>query len=226
LNILLEIGAYSVLLFFAVMVCHGELYRLRPDPKYLTYFYLMVSIGGALGGLFVNFAAPMLFNGYWEFQIGIFACFSVLAIIFVQEKLLVFKGPGWIRTPLMLGGLVVMGLFHSTYIKAINTTTMESSRNFFGVLRIKEDMEDTSGETIIIMSHGATNHGFQYVDNRLRNFPTAYYGNNTGSGIAFSHYRDLLLEEDPEANLQSWSDRARHRYPGGLRSTWRLSAVL
>ena len=40
-------------LFVCCMVCHGELYRLRPDPRHLTGYYLMIAAGGALGGLFV-----------------------------------------------------------------------------------------------------------------------------------------------------------------------------
>ena len=40
-------------LFVCCMVCHGELARSKPHPRYLTQFYLMVSAGGAIGGLFV-----------------------------------------------------------------------------------------------------------------------------------------------------------------------------
>jgi hypothetical protein len=46
------------------MICHGELYRLRPHADYLTSFYLMVSFGGAAGGIFVNLVAPFIFTGY------------------------------------------------------------------------------------------------------------------------------------------------------------------
>jgi hypothetical protein len=53
------------------MLCHGELYILRPRADHLTTFYLMVSIGGALGGLFVSLVAPLIFNGYWEFFVGL-----------------------------------------------------------------------------------------------------------------------------------------------------------
>ena len=71
LHIYWQIAAYSLLLFAACMLCHGELYLLRPDAEHLTTFYLMVSIGGALGGLFVSLIAPFIFNGYWEFFVGL-----------------------------------------------------------------------------------------------------------------------------------------------------------
>ncbi|HMV98213.1 MAG TPA: hypothetical protein PKE48_18065, partial [Anaerolineales bacterium] len=70
LNVLVQIIVYNLLLFLACMICHGELYRLRPQADHLTSFYLMVSLGGAAGGLFVNLAAPYLFSGYWEFYLG------------------------------------------------------------------------------------------------------------------------------------------------------------
>ena len=52
------IPLFAMGLFTACMVCHGELARLKPDPKYLTHFFLMISAGGALGGLLVGFLAP------------------------------------------------------------------------------------------------------------------------------------------------------------------------
>jgi len=64
LGILEQIGIYALVLFAACMVCHGELYRLRPHPAHLASFYLMVSIGGALGGAVINFVAPYVFKGF------------------------------------------------------------------------------------------------------------------------------------------------------------------
>ncbi len=55
-------------LFVCCMVCHGELARRRPHPQYLTQFYLMVSVGGAIGGLFVALAALRSFNSYYELR--------------------------------------------------------------------------------------------------------------------------------------------------------------
>lgn len=60
-------------LFIACMVCHGELARRRPAAQHLTLFYLMVSLGGALGGVFVALIAPRLFVGLWELPVGLVA---------------------------------------------------------------------------------------------------------------------------------------------------------
>lgn len=67
----LQVSGYSLALFVVCMVCHGELYRLRPAPRHLTAFYLSISAGGALGGFFVAVAAPLLFTDFFEFSIGL-----------------------------------------------------------------------------------------------------------------------------------------------------------
>ena len=46
----LQIAGYTGTLFVVCMICHGELYQLKPAPRYLTQFYLTISLGGALGG--------------------------------------------------------------------------------------------------------------------------------------------------------------------------------
>ena len=62
------------------MVLHGELYRLRPPARSLTTYYLCTSGGGALGGLAVGLVAPRVFDGFYEFPIGLgLACVLVLA---------------------------------------------------------------------------------------------------------------------------------------------------
>jgi len=64
----------SIGLFTCCMVCHGELVRLKPDARYLTHFYLMISAGGAAGGLLVGLIAPHFFNSFYEMPIGLALC--------------------------------------------------------------------------------------------------------------------------------------------------------
>jgi SAM-dependent methyltransferase len=71
---------YSMGLFTCCMVCHGELARMKPNPRYLTHFYLLMSAGGAVGGLFVGLIAPHVFQALYEFQIGLAAC-AILTIM-------------------------------------------------------------------------------------------------------------------------------------------------
>ncbi|MEI6779382.1 MAG: fused MFS/spermidine synthase [Verrucomicrobiota bacterium] len=69
-----QVAMYCGGLFVCCMVCHGELYRLKPDPRHLTGYYLMIAAGGALGGLFVAIAAPLWFTDYYELHWGLFLC--------------------------------------------------------------------------------------------------------------------------------------------------------
>lgn len=55
--------------FVFTMVCHGELARQRPHPKYLTEFYLWMATGGVLGGIFTALLAPVLFNSIVEYPL-------------------------------------------------------------------------------------------------------------------------------------------------------------
>lgn len=75
-------------LFAVCMFCHGELVRARPAPQWLTRFYLMVSLGGALGGLLVGVGAPRLLGGPWELPMALTAASLLLA--YVSRR---FAGP-------------------------------------------------------------------------------------------------------------------------------------
>jgi len=80
-----QIAIYSFVLFVCCMVCHGELVRSKPDPRYLTSFYLTVAAGGALGGVSVTLVAPHLFKGFWEYQLGLWLCVSLVLVIVVRD---------------------------------------------------------------------------------------------------------------------------------------------
>src|SRR5262249_42101444 len=64
-----HVAFFCVALFVFFMVCHGELARRRPAPAYLTSFYLMVSVGGAFGGLLIAFVAPYTLNALYDLPI-------------------------------------------------------------------------------------------------------------------------------------------------------------
>jgi hypothetical protein len=71
----LQSPVHLLTFFLAAMVCHGELARKRPHGRYLTEFYLSMSIGGVLGGLFNAIIAPLLFTTVLEYPLAlILAC--------------------------------------------------------------------------------------------------------------------------------------------------------
>ena len=71
LSVPAQIALYAAGLFVCCMVCHGEVYRLKPHPSFLTSFYLMIAAGGALGGVFVALVAPAVFSDYSELHWGL-----------------------------------------------------------------------------------------------------------------------------------------------------------
>jgi hypothetical protein len=81
-----QLALYCGGLFICCMVCHGELYRLKPDPRHLTGFYLMIAAGGALGGLFVAVAAPLLFTDYFELHWGLFLCGLLFLLVCATDR--------------------------------------------------------------------------------------------------------------------------------------------
>jgi spermidine synthase len=82
----LQIVAYSAALFIACMVCHGELYRLKPPPRQLTAYFLLISLGGALGGFFVAIVAPAIFSDYRELQLGLWLLSYALGVLCFRHR--------------------------------------------------------------------------------------------------------------------------------------------
>ena len=68
-NLLLTLGGHLLCFFVIAMACHGELARTRPAAKYLTGFYVALSFGGMVGGLFAGLIAPFAFSWIAEYPI-------------------------------------------------------------------------------------------------------------------------------------------------------------
>jgi hypothetical protein len=75
---LLYMGIALSLFFIVCLVCHGELVRRRPGVSRLTEFYILMSVGGVLGGGFVALLAPILFNWIYEYVILLLAAVLLL----------------------------------------------------------------------------------------------------------------------------------------------------
>lgn len=187
-NYMMQLALFAVLLFACFMVCHGELYRLRPHASNLTMFYLMVSIGGAVGGLFVNFVAPLIFNGYFELHYG-------LALVWLLLGVMVFVRPTTIRRlklkfafDLLVGGTGVTVLLMTVFlVQGIYSGALLAERNFYGVLRVWQS-DIGNGEQIYTLMHGITLHGFQYLDPAKRYLHAGYYTETSGVGLAILNH--------------------------------------
>jgi hypothetical protein len=102
------------LLTFAViaLLCHGALADDRPEPEHLTAFYLWLSVGGALGGVFNTIVAPVVFSGVYEYPVLLSAACFVLARS--DDYASLFRQPALAVRPLSAGvlafALLMVGL--------------------------------------------------------------------------------------------------------------------
>jgi len=180
------IPLFAAGLFIACMVCHGELARLKPDPRFLTSYYLMIALGGALGGILVGFAAPYLFRGYYEFPVILAACGAlVLLVLYFDPATPLYRGKwriAWAGLLVLLAGLVAtlgMGIRSSIADYRVRM------RSFYGGLRV---MDEGSGEEATRkLMHGTINHGEQFLWPGRSRKPTTYYGPKTGVGLALQY---------------------------------------
>ncbi|PPD33816.1 MAG: spermidine synthase [Methylomonas sp.] len=70
-SISMELLLHLCIFFISIMVCHGELAKKRPATEYLTEYYLIMSFGGMLGGIFNSFVAPFIFSAIYEYPLMI-----------------------------------------------------------------------------------------------------------------------------------------------------------
>jgi len=173
----LLIGVTCVSLFVFCMVCHGELVRRKPPVRHLTLFYLMLSVGGALGGTLVGLVAPTIFNAYYELPIGLFLC-AVLTLAVLWRELSRFWRIALVVLVALYGLRLTMISF--AYVDGYRAVV----RNFYSQTRV-EDVMDTEFGMRRVMLHGRINHGEQYLDEKLRRMPTAYFCERSGIGRVF-----------------------------------------
>jgi len=80
---------FHIIFFFAsALVCHGNLYQLRPEGSALTSFYLSLSFGGMCGGLFAGLAAPLLFSSLAEYPMLVIAAMACAPLALRQLRAL------------------------------------------------------------------------------------------------------------------------------------------
>ena len=171
------IGVTCVSLFVFCMVCHGELVRRKPPVRHLTLFYLMLSIGGALGGTLVGLVAPTIFNAYFELPIGLFLCAALTLTVLWRELSRVWRI-----------ALVILVVLYGVRLTMISFAYVDGFRavvrNFYSQTRV-EDVKDEHFGMRRVMLHGRINHGEQYLDEKLRRAPTAYFCERSGIGRVF-----------------------------------------
>ncbi|MCC7474565.1 MAG: hypothetical protein IT425_04165 [Pirellulales bacterium] len=204
-------GISFLAMFGICLMCHGELARLRPHTRYLTAYYLMMSAGGAVGGIAVSLVAPHVFSTILEWRLGLFAA-AILAILFVLYALAHRAvlppdpvGPRPITTLLArIALLLILTPFAfaildlAEFLFSAQKNLVYQHRNFFGTLAIRERHASDPQNAALVLLNGTTMHGSQFTSDKRRGQPTSYYGATSGIGRVLNFYR-------------------RNRPPGGVR---------
>ena len=169
----------SAALLVCCLFCHGELASLKPDPREgLTFFYLTVAAGGAVGAVFVSLIAPHLFNSYLELPASIVAC-----IILGLALLYGYGASARLARPAILAALAFAA---ATYF---NTTggNLLRERNFYGTLRVIDSGDGAAA--VRALYNGIILHGMQFLAPEQSRLPTTYYGPQSGGSLAIASHR-------------------------------------
>ena len=187
----LEVGIISQVAFFIgallvfCMVCHGELARLKPSPEHLTGFYLMVALGGALGGLFVAVISPQVFSNYFELAFGIVLCAAVVAVTVVGDLLRPASRLLWPRRVLALtviAGTAVLGVYVLGRVQGYDRGYRLVERDFYGVSSVR-DSGLSGADPIRKLYSGTIVHGEELLAPGKELTPISYYGPTSGLGL-------------------------------------------
>jgi hypothetical protein len=184
LKILLPV--FCIGMFAGCMVCHGELARMAPDPRYLTRYYLAIAAGGALGGIFVGVAAPLFFRTTYELPLGIAACAILALISLIHNPGENRRGAWWQRALLILASaisiVVVVSLMLFVFQPSKGYRLLD--RNFYGVLKVVDTGTPGNRNSRRILSHGSINHGAQFLQPDRRLEAITYFHPDSGVGLA------------------------------------------
>ena len=181
---------YLGTMFVACMVCHGEVFRLRPGASRLTGYYLSISAGGAVGGLLVALVAPFVFPDYFELHLALFLTAALVMGVLRQDATFPLQH-GKARWGWAVLLLLLPAFGYGLYDVASNSLrgAVSVTRGFYGVLKVTEAEKGDPARHHLTIQHGATIHGLQYQSAERRTDPTSYYTSTSGIGRLFRTYK-------------------------------------
>ena len=143
--------------------------------SYLTHFYLMVSLGGALGGLFVGLVAPRIFPAYLELPLALVLLAGLAVVVAWRNK--------WLVGPAIVASLATLW-YAGEYLQFMRDDVVFMQRNFYGTLRVRE--QGSGDYQVRRLLHGVILHGEQFTISPDRLEPGTYYARTSGVGRAIA----------------------------------------
>jgi hypothetical protein len=190
------------LLTTAGLAAHGLLAAQRPAVEHLTGFYLLVSLGGALGGLLNGLVAPVVFDRPWEYPLVL----GLVPMLFVAAA---GRRLSWRLAvePLALVSLLLVAGFVGTEL--LGDSSLARERTFFGSYKIVNARDST------VLVHGTTYHGWQQHDPEQSQQPTSYYSRSGPVGDIVTAYDDRGLMDRIAVIGMGVGTMAYYGQPGG-----------
>ena len=181
-----QLALYSSAFFVYCMVCHGELASQKPRAAHLTSFYLIIGCGGAIGGLAITVAAPLIFNRDLDLTI------SLALFVFVVSSVAWRRWPAnttwrWVRWLGLLTApaawpVLVWILAQPAEAWGINIEL--AVRNFYGPLNVTTRRMNAAGDIVMELQNGNIMHGRQHTAKDKKCEPLSYYARSSGVGLA------------------------------------------
>jgi protein-L-isoaspartate O-methyltransferase len=179
-NLLLTIPLYTVGLFVVCMAFHGELVHRKPHASRSTAFYLMVAVGGALGGVLIVIVAPRVLSGVYELPILMTTASMFLMMMYYRRH--------WYLDVFWAAVSITLLVFSMAQISSFSAHTRIAMRNFYGALRVV-DTQLPDGTVNRALVHGTISHGNQFQDAARSRHATTYYAPGTGAWFALDALR-------------------------------------
>lgn len=201
MHISFQVGIYLSAMFCCCMLCHGEMVRLKPPPTYLTSFYLVVSLGGAIGGILVSQVAPRIFTGMWELHISLLIVALMISYrVFQDTRAGIITNRFWLAlfSLFWIQIIFIMSFFLWLHIEEQVNGAVAAKRSFYSSLSVHDGNVGKPNHWRALY-HGRINHGRQYLDyDTLRAKRSTYYMQYSGPGIAFHfHPKRQARPEQP-----------------------------
>lgn len=174
----LGVPFFCIGLFICCLFCHGELVLHRPAARYLTLFYLMISLGGALGAIFVGLVAPHLFTSIYEFPLTLVFIALLATVVLWRE--------GWLPRIFWAAASVALMVVLVRNTLSYQEDTILRVRNFYAPLSVKQ-FSNPLQQPYRSLYNGRIEHGAQYVNRPQSFLATTYFGPDSGAGLALDH---------------------------------------
>jgi spermidine synthase len=139
----------------------------------LTRFYLMVSLGGALGAVLVGVVVPLVLPAYFELIGGLVLC----ALLLYWQM----RSEPFVLRIVAIAAILATVSGATSIVRGFYSNTVLATRNFYGVIRIREVADENAHRYRILMD-GSVVHGTQHLASALRHSPTTYYTPTSGIG--------------------------------------------